>query len=95
MTDPRRTRRYREFRASMRTAALKRLDRCWICDGPIDYAAPAHSPDAWELDHVKSVRKHPELAYDPTNCESSHCSCNRSRGMDGEVMSLGNRKKRL
>ncbi|MBQ9020581.1 MAG: HNH endonuclease [Eggerthellaceae bacterium] len=75
--------------------ALGRLDNCWICGGAIDYAAPAHSPDAWELDHAKSVQHHPELALDPANCRSSHASCNRSRGADGAVMALGKRRKRL
>ena len=95
MTDPRHTRRYRVLQKKMRDKAIRNDDRCWICGGRIDYLAPPHHPDSWELDHIKSVDSFPELAYDPTNCASSHCSCNRSRGKDGIVKGLGKRTPRM
>ena len=53
---------------------------CWICGGPIDYDAPAHSPDAWEPDHVIPVCDHPEWQMDLANIRPSHSACNRRRG---------------
>ena len=59
----------------------KRADaRCWICGKPIDYAAPAGHPDAWEPDHYLTVAEHPECAYDHANIRAAHASCNRRRG---------------
>ena len=95
MTDPRHTRRYAEMRAHIRANAKAHNEVCWICHGEIDYYAPAHTQDAWELDHVKPVDKYPELAFDPANCRSSHASCNASKGNKLEVMGLGKRKRRL
>lgn len=95
MTDPRHTRRYRKFRQQLRNRAELNDAPCWICGGTIDYLAPAHDPNSWELDHVKSVLRHPELAYDPANARDSHASCNTSRGADGQVLGLGKRRKRL
>ena len=93
--DPRKTRAYKAMRSRKLKKARKNNEPCWICGGAIDYLAPAHTPDAWELDHVKPVDKYPELALDPTNCRSSHSSCNRSKSDSTEVLGLGNRRKRL
>jgi 5-methylcytosine-specific restriction endonuclease McrA len=83
------------MREQMRRRSMRENRPCWICGGDIDYLAPAHDPNSWELDHVKSVARHPELALDPSNARDSHASCNASRGADGMVMGLGKRRKRL
>lgn len=59
---------------------MKRRAPCWICGQPIDYQAPAGTPDAWEPDHYLPTSSHPEYGYDPANIRPSHSSCNRSRG---------------
>jgi len=93
-TRGRNTSQWKRLRAKLRREAERNGDRCWICGGEIDYIAPAHSPDSWEPDHVKPVADFPELAEDPANIRSSHASCNRSR-KTGEVLSIGNRRRRL
>ncbi len=53
---------------------------CWLCGQPIDYDAPAHDPDALDVDHVKPYSTHPHLALVRSNLRPSHVRCNRSRG---------------
>lgn len=65
MGDPRSTRRWRVLRA----AVIERDSRCGLCykefvDG-----------DRIEVDHIKEVATHPELALDPTNCRAVHRDC--------------------
>lgn len=76
--DPRSTRRYKQLREDQR----KRRLPCWICGGPIDYAASKGEPLAFTADHVQPVVTHPERALDPTNIKSAHTRCN-SRRQDG------------
>lgn len=77
--DPRQTRRWRKLRALLYERDRAANAPCWICGQPIDYRAPAGTPDAWEPDHVRDVRSRPDLALDPGNVMPSHSSCNRSR----------------
>ncbi|MBW3077700.1 hypothetical protein [Bifidobacterium simiiventris] len=52
---------------------------CHLCGQPIDYHAPAQSPDAWEPDHDPPLSVAPRYGEDPSHIKPSHCSCNRSR----------------
>ena len=52
---------------------------CAICGQPIDYQAPAGTPNAYELDHIQPRSTHPELTYDPDNYQPTHTNCNRSK----------------
>jgi len=63
---------------------------CWICRQPINYEAKANSSDAFEVDHIKPVSTHPELAEEPMNLASSHGGCNRSKGARALKPTLGN-----
>lgn len=54
--------------------------RCIYCHQEIDYRAPKNHPRACEAAHLKPVKTHPHLAYEPTNFGPSHSSCNRSAG---------------
>lgn len=70
---------YRAMREDLK-ATWQRADApCWICGQEVDYDGDPHLPDSFDLDHVKSRKKHPELALDPRNCKPSHVRCNRSR----------------
>ncbi len=87
--DPRASTRWKRLRAILYRRDRKANAPCWICGQPIDYRAPAGTPDAWEPDHVLPVASHPELAYDPGNIRAAHSSCNRSRGSKAAEPSLG------
>lgn len=52
---------------------------CAICGQPIDYRIK-DGVDAWEPDHIKPVKKYPELAFVLSNLQPTHRSCNRSKG---------------
>lgn len=52
---------------------------CHICGQPIDYTLKSPDPMSFELDHLKSKFRFPELAFDPSNMASSHRKCNRAK----------------
>lgn len=66
---------------------------CWLCGEPIDYALGmstlGSSGDAWEPDHYRDRKHHPELALDPANIRPSHKKCNRRRGTKAGLTQLG------
>lgn len=93
-SDPRQTERWKRLRAMLFDRDRRANAPCWICGQPIDYRAPAMTPDAWEPDHVIAVADRPDLAYDPGNIRPSHCSCNRSRGRGGKATGLGTPSRR-
>ncbi|QCG77810.1 HNH endonuclease [Gordonia phage Reyja] len=68
---------YQRHVANMRAA---RIQPCYLCHQPIDYDAPANTPDAFEADHKLPLSTHPHLANDPTNLGPTHHRCNRGRG---------------
>ena len=72
--------RWRQVRAQAYQRDMEKNAPCWICGKPINYAAPAGDPDAWEPDHYLTVADHPEFANDITNIRPSHSVCNRRRG---------------
>lgn len=85
------SRRWRQVRADARARDSRQITRhedgtvevgarCWICGEPIDYAAKAGQPWAWEPDHYIPVDERPDLQYDLANIRPSHSKCNRSRG---------------
>lgn len=67
---------------------------CWICGQPIDYDAPAGTPDAYEPDHVRPVSRFPELEFSLENIRAAHCSCNRSRGDGSGIDRIGMSSRR-
>lgn len=73
---------YRKNRAAFKAKHKALRSDCHICRGelgPIDYNAQPQTPKAFELDHIKPFKTHPQLFYDPGNWAPSHASCNRSR----------------
>mgnify|MGYP002546931531 CR=1 FL=1 len=88
-SDPRQTARWRALRARLYERDRAVDAPCWICGQPIDYRAPAGTPDAWEPDHVAPVSSDPDKAYDPGNIRPAHSSCNRSRGSSKGAPSIG------
>lgn len=75
-------------------AALKKLTAehnlpCSICGQPIDTTLPKNDPGAFEYEHIKSIKTHPELADDPSNGAPSHKRCNATKGTGDAHPSLG------
>lgn len=52
---------------------------CWICGGPIDYAAPRYHPLAYVLDEVMP-RAFGGDPLDPGNVNPAHWRCNAKHG---------------
>ena len=70
----------REFRAALKPGWQAVNAACGICgQADIDWDGPRGEPDSFELDHRLPVLKHPELEFDPSNAQPSHCRCNRSK----------------
>ncbi len=55
---------------------------CWICGLPIDYGAPAGSPDGFECDELKPVSRGGS-PYDKANVDAAHRRCNNWRRAKG------------
>jgi hypothetical protein len=59
---------------------------CWLCQQPIDYAAPAGTtPASHNLDHYYPVADYPDRQDDPTGWRHSHAKCNQVRGRNAPV----------
>lgn len=71
---------WRKIRAEAYRRDMERNAPCWICGKPINYAAKAGEPDAWEPDHKLGVKDFPQYAHDLANIFPSHSRCNRQRG---------------
>ncbi len=71
---------WRKLQAQFRQHCRARNLNCWLCDQPIDWKAPARSPNAFEADHYWPLATHPDLAYSFENLRCSHKRCNASRG---------------
>ena len=80
---------YQQLRAELRALWTQVNAACWLCGQAIDYTAPANTPNALELDHVKPRKSHPELALERSNCRPSHHRCNRGRGVSNPLPPLG------
>lgn len=52
---------------------------CHLCSHPIPHHVPRNHPHSYALDHVLTVRDHPEFALDPNNVAPSHKQCNEWR----------------
>ena len=88
--DPRGTPAWRRLRAQCYERDRARGAVCHICKQPIDYSAkPSSTPNSYEPDHLRDVRKHPELALLPENIGASHRMCNRARGRRAGLNNLG------
>jgi 5-methylcytosine-specific restriction endonuclease McrA len=63
---------------------------CWLDNQPIDYTIiDPHHDGVWEPDHYWPVSTHPQFAEDPANLRASHRECNRNRGNEQHMPSLG------
>lgn len=76
--------RYQAARAAARAEWKRKKRRCHICLQEIDYDAPVTDPDHFQLDHIRSRSRFPQLENDPTNWAPSHASCNKHKH-DGEL----------
>lgn len=79
----------RRFRELAKRVHSKRLP-CIICGQPIDYRLPyihevsgQPDPQSKSIQHLLSVKTHPELAESIENMASAHLGCNQRAGIDG------------
>ena len=75
---------YQRDRAIKKAEWKKRRRPCNICGGAIDYDLPMTDPWHFQLDHIKSRKKFPELEFVPTNWAPSHARCNKHK-QDGDA----------
>lgn len=62
------------------TAIVKREEPiCWLCGQDIEPWRKKPDPLAFQCDHIKSPKTHPELAEVRSNLHASHAKCNRER----------------
>ncbi|AXQ65178.1 HNH endonuclease [Gordonia phage Schmidt] len=87
------TRRWRKLRAEFRDYCAQLRLPCWLCGQAIDYRLKHPHPEAWEPDHYKTVREHPELAEDWANLRPSHGACNKARGDRQPSLGLGRQSR--
>jgi 5-methylcytosine-specific restriction endonuclease McrA len=83
------TRQYREFRAQMKAIWQAQRRPCSCCGHPIDYDGEPNQPDSFELDHIISRKKRPDLALDPTNAQPMRSECNRRKGAGAMRPTIG------
>lgn len=77
---PRHGKGYKAFRRARDRIKRQGLP-CWICGGAIDYDAPAHHPDSYELDHYTPVARGGEvMPREAGALRPAHSRCNRKRG---------------
>lgn len=83
-----RSQRAQQFRTDMKAGWSASNAPCGICgQATIDWDGPPFRPDSFELDHIKSIRHHPEYEFDPSNVQPAHHSCNRAKGA-GDTLTL-------
>lgn len=62
---------------------------CIIDGEPIDYNLQYPHPLSWSLEHLISVKEHPELLMDRNNWASAHFGCNSMKGPEELVLDTG------
>lgn len=86
---------YRDLRETFRGQCVKmhipladgtisRGAPCFDCGKEIDYSLKHPHPEAWSLEHIKTVKEAPELILDVSNWAAAHLDCNQRRGTDDE-----------
>lgn len=89
------SKRYKDFRKSMRFAWMMANAPCGICgQRTINYLGEKNLPDSFELDHIISRKRahalgRPELDFLPSNVQPSHHRCNRNKSAGDATPSLG------
>lgn len=80
---------WRRLRANLKQLTLENNLPCALCGQPIDTTLHYMDPWAFEPDHIKSKKTHPELAEDPANLQPSHRHCNQNKGHGPQRPGLG------
>lgn len=84
------SRQYRQQRAEHKAQWQAVNAACCLCgQATIDWDGPPNEPDSFELQHIISRKKRPDLAMDPRNWGPSHLRCNRSAGAAGAKPGVG------
>ena len=74
--DPRWTSRWKTLRKRLIATAQV----CSICGGWLDHTAPPRSRWRPSVDHIVSIARRPDLAFEPSNLRVVCTGCNSSRG---------------
>jgi len=83
------TARYRTDREAKRVEWQRRRRPCNICGQPLNYSLPKDHPEHFQLDHIKSRDKFPDLEFDPANWAPAHASCNKRKSNGEAAPGLG------
>lgn len=94
--DLRDSKQFKELRTKFRNECARHRNEdgstgapCHLCGDDIDYRLQYPHPQAFELDHIKTVKERPDLVLDYNNFAPSHHSCNQERGTDDPPLQLG------
>jgi 5-methylcytosine-specific restriction endonuclease McrA len=74
--DPRWTWQWKQIR----TRLIASAQVCAICGGWLDRTAPPRSRWRPSVDHIVSISRRPDLAFEPSNLRVVCTGCNSSRG---------------
>lgn len=81
---------YRRWRADLKAQWAAVNAPCGICGQThIDYAGPPNEPESFEMDHIISRKKRPDLAMTLSNVQPSAFRCNRAKSYGDARPSLG------
>jgi 5-methylcytosine-specific restriction endonuclease McrA len=80
---------YQTDREQKRKEWKSKKRKCNICGMAIDYDAPSTDREHFQLDHIKSRDKYPELEFDPLNWAPAHASCNKRKSNGTAPASIG------
>jgi hypothetical protein len=80
---------FKNLKAKFRANCARNREPCHLCGDAIDYRLDYGHPQAFELDHIKTVKERPDLVLDVLNFGASHHDCNQNRGTDDPPLHLG------
>ena len=84
------SRQYREMRAGLKDQWQAVNAPCCICgQADIEYDGEPNQSNSFELQHIISRKRRPDLALDPNNCGPSHVRCNRAQGAGNARPTIG------
>lgn len=83
------TAQHRTNRANLKKLTAEHNLPCALCGQAIDTTLPMRDKNAFEYDHIKSLKTYPELADDPANGQPAHKRCNQNKGAGTANLGLG------
>lgn len=85
-----RSHKHRDLRALLKPGWEAVNAPCGICgQATIDWDGAANEPDSFEMDHIISRKKRPDLEFEPSNQQPSHHRCNRGKSSHAQAAGIG------